>query len=45
MARRNKEGRKTSWWNWVEGKNTQQRGMAGVAEKGKESSHSAHDNE
>ena len=45
MARRSEEGRKTGWWNWVEGKRTQQRGMEEAAENGKESSHSAHANE
>ena len=37
------EGLKTSWWNWVEGKSTQQRGMEEAAENSKELSHSAHD--
>ncbi len=41
----NREEWKTSWWNWVEGKSTQQRGMEEAAENGKESSHSAHANE
>ena len=45
MARRSKEGWKTSWWNCVEGKNTQQRGMEEAPENGKELSHSAHVNE
>ena len=42
MARQSEEGWKTSWWNRVEGKSTQQRGMEEAAENGKESSHSAH---
>ena len=45
MARRSKEGWKTSWWKRVEGKSTQQRGMAEAAENDKELSHSAHGNE
>ena len=45
MVGRNKEGWKTSWWNRVEGKSTQQTGMEEAAENGKESSHSAHANE
>ena len=45
MARRSNEGWKTSWWNWVEGKSTQQRGMEEAAENGKELSHAAHANE
>ena len=44
-ARRNTEGWKTSWWNWVEGKSTPQRGMEEAAENGKELSRSAHDDE
>ena len=40
MARQSKEGWKTSWWNWVEGKSTQQRGKEAAAENGKELSHS-----
>ena len=42
MAWERKEGGKTSWWNWLEGKNTQQRGMEEAAENGSESSHSTH---
>ena len=46
MARRSKEGWKTSWGeNLVEGKSTQQSGMEGATENGKESSHSPHANE
>ena len=45
MARLSKEGWKTSCWNWVEGKSTQQRGMEEAPENSKESSHSAHANE
>ena len=45
MARWSKEEWETGWWNWVEGKNTQQRGMEEAPENGKESSHSAHSNE
>ena len=45
MAGRNEEGWKTSWWNWVEGRSTQQSGMEKAAEDGKESSHSTHANE
>ena len=40
-----KEGRKTSWGNWVEGKSTQQRRMGEDPENGKESPPSAHANE
>ena len=36
-----KDGR-LSWWNRVEGKSIQQRGMEEAPENGKESSHSAH---
>ena len=42
MVRRSEEGWKTSWWNRVEGKSTQQRRMEEAPENGKESSHSAH---
>ena len=45
MARWSKEGWKSSWWNRVEGKSTQQRGMEEAAENSKESSHCAHINE
>ena len=45
MARRSKEGWKTSWWNWVEGKSIQHRGLEEAAENGKETSHSAPVNE
>ena len=45
MARRSEEGQKTSWWNWVEGKSTQQNGMEDAPENGKELSQSAHANE
>ena len=45
MARWSEEGWKTSWWNRVDGKITQQRGMEEAPENGKETSHSAHDNE
>ena len=45
MVRPSEEGWKTSWWNRVEGKSTQQRGMEETPENSKESSHSAHDNE
>ena len=45
MVRRSEEGQKTSWWNRMEGKGTQQRGMEEVPENSKESSHSAHANE
>jgi hypothetical protein len=34
-----------SWYNKVEGKSAQQRGMEEAAKNGEESSHSAHDNE
>ena len=42
MVRGSKEGWKTSWGSWVEGKSTQQRGMEKAAENGKELLHSAH---
>ena len=45
MARRSEEGWKTSWWNWVEGKSTQQTGMEEASENDKESSHSAYASE
>ena len=45
MTRRSEEGWKTSWWNRVEGKSTQQSGMEEALENSKESSHSAHANE
>ena len=45
MARQREEGWKTSWWNRVEGKSTQQRGMEEAPENSKESWHSAHANE
>ena len=45
MVRRSEKGWKTSWWNKVEGKSTQQRGMEEAPENGKESSHSAYANE
>ena len=45
MARCIKEGWKTSWWNWVEGKSTQQRDIEDTPENSKESSHSARTNE
>ena len=45
MEIHSEEGWKTSWWNWVEGKSTQQRGMEGAAENGKESLRSAYNNE
>ena len=45
MARRSKDGWKTSWWNWVEGNSTQQRGMEEAPENAKELLHSAHVNE
>ena len=44
MARR-MDGWKTSWWNRVEGKSTQQEGMEEAPENGKQSSRSAHTNE
>ena len=34
MARRSEEGWKTSWWNWVEGRSTQWRGMEEAPEIG-----------
>ena len=37
MARRSKEGWKTSWWKWVGGKSTQQGVTDEVPENGKES--------
>ena len=45
MARQSNEGWKTSWWNWGEGKSTQQRRMEEVPENSKESLHSANANE
>ena len=41
MARRSEEGWKISWWNGVEGKSSQQRGVEEAPENCKESSHSA----
>ena len=45
MTRQSNEGWKTSWWNWVEGNSTQQRGTEEAAENGKETSHYAQANE
>ena len=45
MTERSEEGQKTSWWNWVKGKRTQQRGMEEAPANGKELLHSAHANE